>query len=148
MQGFKAIQEYTDGFIKSPPRDKVEIRYVEEKIPQGTIGFIITDGEAWAFDEENSYDEIIRSGAGTTARYDTSGELCASVQGGDNESYLTTIFDGGQKFKDIDKIWGKFNYKKREPGSRILSPQWGNLNPYGFLFETRSWDEIVRLGRN
>ena len=84
MQGFRAIQEYTNGFIQAPSKDEVEIRYKEERTPDGAISFKITDGEAFAFEEENSNDEIIRSGvgAGPYAFYDPMGELVSSVSRG------------------------------------------------------------------
>ena len=148
MEGFKAIEEYTDGFIKAPSRDKVEIRY-EGMAPDYSINFTITEGRAYEKDWANSNDEIIRSGAGTGPSPSSDvyiEELTSSVQGGDNDGYVG-VFNKGSISK-LDKVLGKFNYKKREPGSRILSPNWTDRNPYGFLFETRSWDEIVRLGRN
>ncbi len=146
MEGFKAIQEYTDEFIKAPSRDKVEIRYETIHWVDNGIFFEITDGEAWAADDENDYDEIIRSGAGAGPNGDIIYELTSSVQGGDNDGYVG-VFNKGSISK-LDKVLGKFNYKKREPGNRLISPHWTNRNPYGFLFETRSWDEIVRLGKN
>ncbi len=151
MQGFKAIQEYTDGFIKAPSRDKVEIKYETIHWVDNGIFFEITDGEAWAADDENDYDEIIRSGAGANPKFNYGStviaELVSSIQGGDNESNCPSVFVNGN-MSELDRIWGKFNYKKREPGNRMISPHWTDRNPYGFLFETRSWDEIVRLGRN
>ncbi len=131
MEGFKAIEEYTNGFIRAPSRDKVEIRY-DGMAPDYSINFTITSGDAYEKDYANSNDELIRSGAGTTARYDTSGELCASVQGGDNESAIITVFDGGHELNEVDRIWGRFNYKKREPGSRIVLD-----GSYGHLYEIR-----------
>ncbi len=132
MKGFKAIQEYTNGFIKAPPRDKVEIRY-DGMAPDYSINFTITKGRAYEKDWANSNDELICSEAGAPS-YDTSdmiGELCASVQGGDNESAIYTVFDGFP-MNDVDRIWGRFNYKKREPGSRIVLD-----GPYGHLYEIR-----------
>ena len=150
MEGFKAIEEYTDGFIKAPSRDKVEIRH-DGSAPDYSINFEITDEGAWAAEWANDYDEIIKSAGGATkyAEVDTRGELVSSVQGGDNEApNVVSVVTGANKITEYDKIWGKFNYKKREPGSRMVSPHWTDRNPYGFLFETRSWDEIVRLGKN
>ncbi len=145
MEGFKFIEKYTNGFIKAPPRDKVII-VNGGNISGDYIYFEITDGEAWEKDFENNYDEIIRSGAGAGPNGDIIYELTSSVQGGDNDGYVG-VFNNGSISK-LDKVLGKFNYKKREPGSRMVSPHWTDRNPYGFLFETRSWDEIVRLGRN
>ncbi len=135
MEGFKAIEEYTNGFIRAPPRDKVEIKYVEEKIPQGTIGFVITDGEAWELDDANSNDELIRSGAGANPKFNYGStviaELVSSIQGGDNESACPSVFVE-YEISDVDRMWGRFNYLKREPGSRIVLD-----GPYGHLYEIR-----------
>ncbi len=132
MKGFKAIQEYTNGFIKAPPRDKVEIRY-DGMAPDYSINFTITKGRAYEKDWANSNDELIRSGAGAGPLddVDTRGELVSSVQGGDNESAVYTVFDGFP-MNDVDRIWGRFNYRKREPGSRIVLD-----GPYGHLYEIR-----------
>ncbi len=134
MEGFKAIEEYTNGFIRAPPRDKVEIKYETKKWVDNGIFFEITDGRAYEADDANSNDELIRSGAG--CMYDNPaymiGELCASVQGGDNESAIITVFDGGHELNEVDRIWGRFNYKKREPGSRMVLD-----GEYGHLYEIR-----------
>ena len=114
MEGFKAIEQYTRGFIKAPSPDEVIIKYKEEKIPNGAVGFIITDGEAWEMDDENSNNEIIRSGAGPTGHYTIIEELTSSVQGGDNDSDIG-VFNKGV-IKLIDLHWGRFNYWKRKPG--------------------------------
>ena len=148
MQGFKAIQEYTDGFIKAPSRDKVII-VNGGSISGDYIYFEITAGKAWEADSANEYNEIIRSGAGTGPSPSSDvyiEELTSSVQGGDNDGYVGVFNEGS--ISKLDKVLGKFNYKKREPGNRLISPHWTDRNPYGFLFETRCWDEIVRLGRN
>ncbi len=134
MAGFRAIEEYTNGFIRAPHRDDVEIKGEEERIPDGAIGFVITDGDAWALDDANSNNEIIRSGAGARGTHlgYIIGELCASVQGGDNESFVDTVFDGNPMNK-LDKIWGDFNYNKRSPGDSF------KLNYEGYrVVETRA----------
>ena len=132
MEGFKAIEEYTNGFIRAPSRDKVEIRY-DGMAPDYSINFTITSGDAYEKDYANSNDELIRSGAG--CMYDNPGymigELCASVQGGDNESGSEPVFNTG-KMTETDRIWGRFNYIKREPGSIMVLD-----GPYGHLYEIR-----------
>ncbi len=132
MKGFKAIQEYTNGFIKAPPRDKVEIRY-DGTAPDYSINFTITKGRAYEKDWANSNDELIRSGAGAGpyAEVDTRGELVSSVQGGDNEAPVESVFMG-DVVNSLDKIWGRFNYLKRETGSRIVLD-----GAYGHLYEIR-----------
>ncbi len=144
MEGFKAIEEYTSGVIKAPNRDDVEIKYETKHWEDGQVVFEITDGEAWAGESVNDYNEIIRSGAGTRGRsaIGAAGELIASVQGGDNESALDTVFDGNP-MNDYDRLWGRFNYKKREPGAGFVLDK----SLYGFIFETRSYDELTRLER-
>ncbi len=155
MEGFKAIEEYTSGVIKAPNRDDVEIRESGGDTDYA-IYFEITDGRAFEGESVNDYNEIVRSGAGTSAIYGTAGELIASVQGGDNESALDTVFDGNP-MNDYDRLWGKYNYKKREPGSRFYpvyttsfdEPHYRKTdNPFGFLFETRDYDEVQRVKEN
>ena len=131
MEGFEAIQEYTNGFIKAPSEDKVEIRYEEHKWVDNGIFFEITDGRAYAGEKVNSNNEIYSSGAGASGRSPPSGETCASVQGGDNEGAIPTVFDG-QPMNDLDRIWGLFNYTKRRPGEELI------LNgSHGHLYEER-----------
>ncbi len=62
-----------------------------------------------------------------------SSKLCASVQGGDNEApNIVSVVTGANKITEYDKIWGQFNYYKRETGSRIVLD-----GPYGHLYEIR-----------
>jgi len=134
MEGFKAIEEYTNGFIRAPPRDKVEIKYENlNNPPDGVLWFEITDGRAYEADRANSNDELIRSGAGAGPLddVDTRGELVSSVQGGDNEAPVESVFMG-DVVNSLDKIWGRFNYIKREPGSIMVLD-----GPYGHLYEIR-----------
>ena len=134
MEGFKAIEEYTNGFIRTPPRDKVEIRY-DGTAPDYSINFTITKGRAYAKDWANSNDELIKSEAGANPKFNygdfVRAELVSSVQGGDNESACHSVFRSGD-MNEIDKIWGQFNYYKRETGSRIVLD-----GPYGHLYEIR-----------
>ena len=131
MKGFDAIQEYTNGFIIAPPRDKIEI--YNGTTPSGNvIAFEITDGRAYEDEDVNSNNEIYNSWAGTSGRSKegTIMELTSSVQGGDNDSTVG-VFNTG-KISPLDKTWGEFNYNKREPGSKIV------LNgQYGHLYELR-----------
>jgi len=144
MEGFRAIQEYTNNFIKAPSRDEVEIRYETIHWVENGILFEITDGEAYAVEDTNTNDEIYQSGAGASGRSakGAGGELCASVQGGDNESGIDTVFDGNE-ITELDRIWGNFNYNKREPGSRMILDE-----ETGKLYETRDWLEIQNLSEN
>ena len=141
MEGFRAIEEYTDGFIKAPTKDKVEIIYDDGRTPDGALSFNITDGEAFEGEEINSNSEIIRSAAGAGWDGDIIQELTSSVQGGDNDGYVGVFNEG--VIKQIDKVWGKFSYKKREPGSAVAYRE----DLYDFPFETRDYEEILRLKR-
>jgi len=134
MEGFRAIQEYTNGFIRAPSKDEVElINSLSGGTPDGAILFEITNGEAYEGDFVNSNNEIYKSraGAGPTADIDTVSELVSSVQGGDNEGSAPAVFMSG-KINPIDKTWGDFNYNKREPGSAIIVN-----GQYGHLYEIR-----------
>jgi len=137
MEGFRAIQEYTNGFIIAPSKDKVEIRYKEERTPDGAISFKITDGEAFEWESVNSNNEIVRSRAGANPIFNYGNtvvaELVSSVQGGDNEAgrWIEVVFMSG-KINPIDRIWGDFNYNKRKPGSAIILD-----GQYGHLYEIR-----------
>ncbi len=132
MAGFRAIEEYTNGFIRAPSRDDVII--VEKGDGrENVIYFEITDGDAWETEQVNSNNEIIRSGAG--AGYDASIsfvlELVSSVQEGDNDSYYG-VFNTGH-IDDLDRRWGKFNYHLRKPGDSF------KLNYEGYrVVETRN----------
>ncbi len=133
MAGFRAIEEYTNGFIRAPPRDDVEI-VSSTNWADNVIYFEITDGRAYAGDKENSNNEIIRSRAG--AGYDASisfvSELVSSVQGGDNEASVDAVFMSGS-INDMDRKWGDFNYNKRSPGDSF------KLNYEGYrVVETRA----------
>jgi len=139
MKGFKAIQEYSNGFIKAPSRTEVEIRYETKHWVENGVFFEITDGRAYEADDENSNDEIIRSGAGAryTGCYDMFGELVSSVQGGDNEGGSFESVVGGTGYvTEIDKIWGNFNYYKRKPGDKFFLD-----GEYGHLYEVRKIDK-------
>ena len=132
MAGFRAIEEYTNGFIQAPSRDEVEIRYTEEKFVNFMIAFVITDGEKWELDVGSTGGDILRSGAATDPGDGKSviEMLTASVQGGDNKGNVG-VFNSGE-IKPIDKTWGRFNYFKRKPGDKFY------LNgPYGHLYEVR-----------
>ncbi len=159
MEGFKAIEEYTSGVIKAPKRDGVEIKYETKHWEDGQVVFEITDGRAFEGESVNDYNEIVRSGAGARGTHlgYIIGELCASVQGGDNESLIHEVVFSTGIMREQDRIWGKFNYKKREPGasfypeySRVIGYPYfeKNDNPFGFLFEIRDYDEIQRLKEN
>ncbi len=55
MEGFRAIEDYTNGFIIAPSKDKVEINNDPNySLPDGAISFEITDGDAYAGDFVNS----------------------------------------------------------------------------------------------
>lgn len=131
MRGFRAIQEYTNGFITAPSRDDVEIRH-NGTAPDYSINFTITNGDAYADEYTNSNNEIIKStaGAGPTGHFTIIEELTSSVQGGDNDSTVG-VFNWGE-IRPIDKIWGKFNYFKRKPGDKFYLD-----GPYGHLYEVR-----------
>jgi len=135
MKGFKAIQEYTNGFIKAPSRSEVEIRYETKHWVENGVFFEITDGRAYEADDENSNDEIIRSGAGGGPSPDPNNymsELVSSVQGGDNEGMVDSVTSGAGYVTEIDKIWGNFNYYKRKPGDKFFLD-----GEYGHLYEVR-----------
>ncbi len=155
MEGFRAIEEYTNGFIIAPSKDKVEINNDPNySLPDGAISFEITDGDAYEGDFVNSNNEIYKSGAGayplwdSKEKSDTLAELVSSVQGGDSEAgrWIPVVFMSGS-INYMDRLWGKFNYKKREPGSSIILTIFEN-NSYGFTYETRDYEEIQRLANN
>ncbi len=132
MAGFRAIEEYTNGFIRAPSRDDVIIRFEDSNVEENVIYFDITDGRAFETEQVNSNNEIIRSGAGTPGetRTGTIMELVSSVQGGDNDSYYG-VFNTGY-VDELDRKWGDFNYNKRSPGDSF------KLNYEGYrVVETR-----------
>ncbi len=142
MTAFNAIEEYTSGFIKAPSKDEVEIVYKRETLPFWAIGFVITEHESWAMDDEDSSGVvIIRSAAGagygsSFSVYNMISEAVSSVQGGDNEyhypvsDHFDSVFFGDVvgiennkvKLLERDRKWGMFNYRKRKPGDKMPYP--------------------------
>jgi hypothetical protein len=50
------------------------------------------------------------------------------------------VFNTGRISK-LDRVWGKFSYKKREPGNSVYYRE----DLYDFPFEARDYEEIQRL---
>ncbi len=142
--GFKAAEQYSCGVVKAPSLDEIEIKYETPHWSDGDMCFEITDGDAYETETGEHY-EITRSAAGAPPLddVDTISEIVSSIQGGDNEGRAPAVFLSG-KIRLYDRIWGKFNYKLREPGSYIALGT-SNSNRYGFTYEIRNRDEIIKL---
>ena len=144
--GFKAAEQYSCGVVKAPSLDEIEIRYEEAQWSDGDMFFEITDGDAYAA-EFVDHHEIKRSGAGggpSPEPMNYVSEIVSSIQGGDNEGGAPSIFGINGHLTKQDKNWGRFNYKLREPGSYIALGT-SNSNKYGFTYEIRNRDEIIKL---
>ncbi len=146
MKGFRAADEYSCGVVRAPSLDEIEIKYEESHWSNGDMFFEITDGDAYETEFVDN-NEIKRSGAGGGPYALTQNfvsEIVSSIQGGDNEGDAPSIFGANVHLTKQDKNWGRFNYKLREPGSYIALGT-SNSNRYGFTYEIRNRDEIIKL---
>ena len=101
--------------------------------------FVIYD-EGGAVNVTNSNNEIVFSNAAGPSNdtYIVNGETNACIQGGDNESeFFSSYFEGMRTQPQIHLTWGKFNYRQRKPGERMLPSGDEVPSPYGFPVEFR-----------
>lgn len=125
MHALRQAQIYSQNIIVPPSREEFIIKNKREYIPNYAFEFEITDGDAHAGERENFYNEIIASVARAPALCATDwiSEVLSSIQGGDNEGtgpHFESAFLSGYKLTEVDKIWGRFNYGKREPCSALI----------------------------
>jgi hypothetical protein len=143
MTGFAAVEDYTRGFIRAPPRESVEITTSRLGASGGQFVFTVNAGQEGPGAGSQIFDDVIvasfsRSRTESFTLGNLTGEMISSVQGGENESdsYINNGFRS-RPINALDRIWGEFNYWKRKPGDKILPSGDNTPSPFGFPVEFR-----------